>query len=122
MIRTESQIKVVDNSGARRILCISVLGGGQRKTASVGDIITATVKDTIPSGSISKGEIVKAVIVRTRYPVKRADGTVLRFDENGAVLIDEKMQPVGTRVFGPIAGELRDKNFAKIISLAPEVV
>ena len=122
MIQAESQIKVADNSGARRVLCISVLGGGQRKTASVGDIIVATVKDTIPSSNISKGELVKAVIVRTRYPVKRKDGTVIRFDENGVVLIDEKMQPVGTRVFGPIAGELRKKNFAKIISLAPEVV
>ena len=122
MIQQESVLKVADNSGARKILCISVLGGGQKKTAAVGDIITATVKDAIPSGSIGKGEIVKAVIVRTRYPVKRKDGTVLRFDENGAVLIDEKMQPLGTRVFGPIARELREKDFTKIISLAPEVV
>ncbi|MGM0568912.1 MAG: 50S ribosomal protein L14 [Elusimicrobiota bacterium] len=122
MIQQESVLKVADNSGARKILCISVLGGGQKKLATVGDIITATVKDAIPSGSIGKGEIVKAVIVRTRYPVKRDDGTVLRFDENGAVLIDEKMQPLGTRVFGPIARELREKNFTKIISLAPEVV
>ncbi len=122
MLQKESEIKVVDNSGARKVLCISLLGGGQRKTASVGDIIVGTVKDTIPGGSITKGEIVKAVIVRTRYPVKRSDGTVLRFNENGVVLIDDKMQPVGTRVFGPIARELRDKNFTKIISLAPEVV
>ncbi len=122
MIQTESILNVADNSGAKKILCIRVLGGTGRKYAGVGDIVVGTVKDAIPSTEMTKGEIVKAVIVRTKAPVKREDGTVVRFDDNSAVLIDKNMQPMGTRVFGPIALELRDKNFTKIISLAPEVV
>jgi large subunit ribosomal protein L14 len=122
MIQAESLLKVVDNSGARKLLCIRVLGGSRRRYGRVGDIIIGTVKDAIPSGGVSKGEVVKAVIVRTKYPVKRKDGTVVRFDDNGVVIIDDKKQPRGTRVFGPIAMELREKEFTKIISLAPEVV
>lgn len=123
MIQSESLLNVVDNSGARKLLCIKVLGGSKRRYARVGDIIVGTVKDAIPTGGISKGEVVSAVIVRTKYPVKRKDGTVVRFDDNGVVLIDKKnKQPIGTRVFGPIAMELREKEFTKIISLAPEVV
>lgn len=122
MIQQESILKVVDNSGAKKILCIRVLGGSKKRYARVGDIIVATVKVAIPSGDISKGEVVRAVVVRTKYPLKRADGTVVRFDDNGAVLIDKANQPRATRVFGPIAMELREKNFTKIISLAPEVI
>lgn len=122
MIQTESLLNVVDNSGARKLLCIKVLGGSRKRYGRVGDIIVGTIKDAIPKGNVSKGEVVKAVIVRTKYPLKRKDGTVVRFDDNGVVLIDDKKQPRGTRVFGPIALELRDKEFTKIISLAPEVV
>jgi len=122
MIRSESLLNVADNSGAKKVLCIKVLGGSRKRYGRVGDIITATVKDAIPAGNVAKGEVVQAVIVRTRAPVKRTDGTVVRFDENGVVLIDKNNQPRATRVFGPIAAELRDKNFTKIISLAPEVV
>jgi large subunit ribosomal protein L14 len=122
MIQAESLLNVVDNSGARKLLCIKVLGGSKRRYARVGDIITGTVKDAIPTGGVSKGEVVQAVIVRTKYPVKRKDGTVVRFDDNGVVIIDKNNQPRGTRVFGPIAMELREKEFTKIISLAPEVV
>ncbi|MEA3506717.1 MAG: 50S ribosomal protein L14 [Elusimicrobiota bacterium] len=122
MIQTESLLQVVDNSGARKLLCIKVLGGSRRRYASVGDTIVGTVKVAVPHGEISRGEVVRAVVVRTKYPVHRDDGTVLRFDDNGVVIIDEKMQPVATRIFGPIAGEIRDKGFTKIISLAPEVL
>ena len=122
MIQTESLLNVVDNSGARKLLCIRVLGGSKKRYAKVGDIIVGTIKDAIPTGGVKKGEVVKAVIVRTKYSVKRKDGTIVRFDDNGAVLIDDKKQPRGPRVFGPIAMELRDKEFTKIISLAPEVV
>lgn len=122
MIQSESLLNVVDNSGARKLLCIKVLGGSKRRYARVGDIIVGTVKDAIPAGGISKGEVVRAVIVRTKYPIKRGDGTVVRFDDNGVVLVDKNKQPVGTRVFGPIAMELREKEYTKIISLAPEVV
>ena len=122
MIQTESLLKVADNSGARKVLCIRVLGGSRKRYGRVGDIIVGTVKDAIPTGGVAKGEVVKAVIVRTKYPLKRDNGTVIRFDDNAVVIIDEKMQPKGTRVFGPIAMELRDKNFTKIISLAPEVL
>ncbi|MFC2062111.1 50S ribosomal protein L14 [Elusimicrobiota bacterium] len=122
MIQTESLLNVVDNSGARKLLCIRVLGGSKRKYGRIGDIIIGTVKDAIPSGEVSKGDVVEAVIVRTKYPVKRKDGTSVRFDDNGVVLIDKNKQPRATRVFGPIAMELRDKEFTKIISLAPEVV
>ncbi len=122
MIQRETLLNVVDNSGAKKIQCINVLGGTRKRYARVGDIIVGAVKDAIPASGVSKGEVVKAVIVRTKYPVKRKDGTVVRFDDNGAVLIDEKKQPRGTRVFGPIAMELREKEFTKIISLAPEVI
>ncbi|MFH1414897.1 MAG: 50S ribosomal protein L14 [Elusimicrobiota bacterium] len=122
MIQTETLVKVVDNSGARKLLCIKVLGGSRKRYARIGDIIVGVVKDAIPAGGVKMGEVVKAVIVRTKYPVKRKDGTVVRFDDNAAVIIDEKQQPKGTRVFGPIAMELREKQFIKIISLAPEVV
>lgn len=122
MIQQESQLVVADNSGAKRIKCFKVIGGSKRRYAGVGDIIVASVKEAEPNGSIKKGEIVKAVIVRTKYYITRADGTKLRFDTNAAVLIDEKNNPRGTRVFGPVARELRDKNFLKIVSLAPEVI
>jgi len=122
MIQTETIVNVVDNSGARKVLCIHVLGGSKKRYGRVGDIIVGTVKDAIPSGEISRGQVVKGVIVRTKSPIRRKDGTVIRFDDNGIVLIDDKLQPRATRVFGPIAMELRDKNFTKIISLAPEVV
>jgi large subunit ribosomal protein L14 len=122
MIQPESLLTVADNSGAKKVLCIKVLGGSRKRYARVGDIIVATVKDALPAADISKGDVIKAVVVRTKYPVKRKDGTVVRFDDNGVVVIDEKKQPRATRVFGPIAMELREKNFAKIISLAPEVV
>ncbi len=122
MIQSETMLKIVDNSGAKKLLCIKVLGGSRRKYASVGDIIVGTVKAALPTSDISKGEVVKAVIVRTKFSIKRKDGTSVRFDDNGAVLIDDNNQPRATRVFGPIAMELREKNFTKIISLAPEVV
>ena len=122
MIQQESTLKVVDNSGAKKILCIRVLGGSKKRYARVGDIIIGVVKDAVPSGDIADGEIVRAVVVMTKQPVKRSDGTVVRFDDNGAVLIDKDNQPRATRIFGPIAMELREKNFTKIISLAPEVV
>lgn len=122
MIQQESLVKVADNSGARKLLCIRVLGGSKKKYGRIGDIIVGSVKDSIPASNVSRGEVVKAVIVRTRYPIKRKDGTVLRFDDNSVVLIDKNNQPRATRVFGPIAMELRDKNFTKIISLAPEVI
>jgi len=122
MIQQESQLDVADNSGAKRIKCFKVLGGSKRRYAGVGDIIVASVKDVEPNGSIKKGEIVKAVIVRTKYYIRRSDGSKLRFDSNAAVLIDEKKNPRGTRVFGPVARELRDRNYLKIVSLAPEVI
>lgn len=122
MIQSETLLNVVDNSGARKLLCIKVLGGSRKRYARVGDIIIGTVKDAIPAGEVSKSDVVKAVVVRTKYPIKRNDGTVVRFDDNGVVIIDDKQQPRATRVFGPIAMELREKNFTRIISLAPEVV
>ncbi len=122
MIQTETLLNVVDNSGARKLLCIKVLGGSKKRYARIGDIIVGTIKDAIPTGGVKKSEVVKAVVVRTKSPVRRKDGTVVRFDDNGVVIIDEKMQPKGTRVFGPIAMELREKGFTKIISLAPEVI
>ncbi|MBU4174433.1 MAG: 50S ribosomal protein L14 [Actinobacteria bacterium] len=122
MIQQESRIKVADNTGARQILCIRVLGGSGRRYASVGDIIVATVKEAIPGSSVKKGEVVKAVIVRTRKEKRRPDGTYIKFDENAAVLIDNQMNPRGTRIFGPVARELRQKKFMKIISLSPEVL
>lgn len=122
MIQQETRLKVADNSGARELLCIRVLGGSRRRYAEVGDIITASVKVANPGAAVKKKEIVQAVIVRTKHPIKRADGTVIRFDENACVLIDKSGAPRGTRIFGPIARELRDGNYMKIISLAPEVL
>ena len=122
MIQQESRLKVADNTGARELLCIRVMGGHHRRYARVGDIITATVKNAAPQGSVKKGDVVKAVIVRTKKAYGRNDGTQIAFDENAAVLIDAQRNPRGTRIFGPVARELREKNFMKIVSLAPEVL
>jgi large subunit ribosomal protein L14 len=122
VIQQESRLKVADNTGAREILCIRVLGGSRRRYGGVGDIIVATVKQAIPSGSVRKGDLVKAVIVRTAKEYGRPDGSYIKFDENAAVLVDEYKNPRGTRIFGPVARELRDKGFMKIASLAPEVL
>lgn len=122
MIQQESQLKVADNSGAKRVKCFKVLGGSRRRYAIVGDIIVCSVKEADPDGSVKKGDVVKAVIVRTRYYIKRPDGTKLRFDTNSCVLIDDKKNPKGTRIFGPVAREVRDRDFLKIASLAPEVI
>ncbi len=122
MIHPESNLDVADNSGARRVQCIKVLGGSKRKTAGVGDVIVVSVKEAIPRGKVKKGTVERAVIVRTAYPVRRADGTVIRFDRNAAVLINKQNEPIGTRIFGPVVRELRAKKFMKIISLAPEVL
>lgn len=122
MIQQESRLRVADNTGAREILCIRVLGGSRRRYARVGDVIVGTVKQAAPRGAVKKGEVVKAVVVRTRKPFSRQDGTSIAFDENAAVIIDEQANPRGTRIFGPVARELRDKNFMKIVSLAPEVL
>lgn len=122
MIQQESRVKVADNTGAKEILCIRVLGGSKQRYASVGDVIVGTVKDALPGGALKKGEVVKAVVVRTKKNLKRVNGSYLRFDENAVVLIDEAKNPRGTRIFGPVARELREKNFMKIISLAPEVI
>jgi large subunit ribosomal protein L14 len=122
MIQQESRVKVSDNSGAKEILCIRVLGGTKRRYASVGDKIVGTVKHAMPSGNIKKGQVVKAVIVRTRKEVRRADGSYIRFGDNACVIIDENGQMKGTRVFGPVARELRDNDFMKVVSLAPEVL
>jgi large subunit ribosomal protein L14 len=122
MIGNESVLDVADNSGARRVLCIKVLGGSRRRYAHIGDIIVAAVKEASPGGKVSKGDVVKAVIVRTSKETRRADGSYIRFDTNSAVIIDAQGEPVGTRIFGPVARELRAKRFMKIISLAPEVL
>lgn len=122
MIQVESKLEVADNSGAKSVQCIKVLGGSKRRYARVGDIITVSVKDAIPRGKVKKGEVGRAVIVRTSKDIKRKDGTVIRFDKNAAVMIDKKNEPVGTRIFGPVARELRAKQFMKIVSLAPEVL
>ncbi len=122
MIQQESRVKVADNSGAREILVIKVLGGTRRKYANIGDIVTVTVKKAIPNSPVKKGEIVKAVIVRTKSGLRRKDGSYIKFDDNAAVILKEDMSPRGTRIFGPVARELREKNFMKIISLAPEVL
>ena len=122
MIQQESRLRVADNTGANEILCIRVLGGSGRRYAGVGDVIVATVKDAIPGGGIKKGEVVKAVIVRTRKERRRPDGSYIRFDENAAVILKGENEPRGTRIFGPVGRELRDKKFMKIISLAPEVL
>jgi|SRR4051795_10319915 large subunit ribosomal protein L14 len=122
MIQQESRLKVADNTGAREILCIRVAGGSHRRYAGVGDIIVATVKQAIPHGAVRKGEVVRAVVVRTRKEFGRSDGTYIAFDENAAVLLDPQDNPRGTRIFGPVARELRDRNFMRIVSLAPEVL
>lgn len=122
MIQQESRVKVADNTGAKEILCIRVLGGSSRRYAGIGDIIVATVKDAIPGGNVKKGEVVKAVIVRTVKERRRADGSYIRFDENAAVIIKNDNDPRGTRIFGPVGRELREKKFMKIVSLAPEVL
>lgn len=122
MIQTFTRLKVADNTGARQIMCIGLLGGTGRKYARVGDVIVASVKRAIPGGAVKKGEVVRAVIVRTVEPYRRPDGSSIRFDENAAVIITEKNNPRGTRIFGPVAREMREKQFTKIISLAPEVL
>ncbi len=122
MIQQESRLKIADNTGAREILCIRVLGGSGRRYASIGDVIVGTIKEAIPGGSVRKGEVVQAVVVRTNKPVRRPDGSYIRFDENAAVLINEQKNPRGTRIFGPVGRELRDRNYMKIVSLAPEVL
>ncbi len=122
MIQMRSMLDVADNSGAKKIACIKVIGRSNKKFASIGDTITASVKVSTPDGTVKKGEVVNAVVVRTAFPIKRRDGSVLRFDSNAAVIIDKQKNPRGTRVFGPVARELRDKDFMKIISLAPEVL
>lgn len=122
MIQMESNLEVADNSGARKVMCVKVLGGSKRRTAGIGDVIVVSVKDAIPRGRVKKGTVHKAVIVRTRKELKREDGSVIRFDRNAAVLINAAGEPVGTRIFGPVTRELRNKNFMKIISLAPEVL
>ncbi|NOX97846.1 MAG: 50S ribosomal protein L14 [Nitrospirae bacterium] len=122
MIQMQTRLNVADNSGARRLSCIKVLGGSRRRYARLGDIIVVSVKEAMPGGTIKKGDVVKAVIVRTKKEIRRADGSYIKFDHNSAVIIDEQKNPVGTRIFGPVARELREKNFSKIISLAPEVI
>ena len=122
MVQTTSTLDVADNSGAKKVMCIRVLGGTRRKYASIGDIIVVSIKEAIPNAKVKKGEVAKAVIVRTKKEVSRADGSYIRFDTNSAVLVDKDNEPVGTRIFGPVARELRAKRFMKIISLAPEVL
>lgn len=122
MIQQQSRLRVADNTGAREILCIRVLGGSRRRYASVGDVIVAAVKEAIPNGTVKKGDVVKAVVVRTKKSIGRTDGSYVRFDDNAAVVINEQGNPRGTRIFGPVARELRDRNYMKIVSLAPEVL
>ena len=122
MIQTETRLRIADNSGAKVVSCIKVLGGSKRRYAYVGDIIVVAVKEAMPNSKVKKGDVVKAVIVRTAKEIRRADGSHIKFDDNSAVLIDPQSEPIGTRIFGPVARELRSKNFMKIISLAPEVL
>ncbi len=122
MIQVQTNLDVADNSGARRVQCIRVLGGSRRRTASVGDLIVVTVKEAIPRGRVKKGDVHRAVIVRTAKEIHRADGTSIRFDKNAAVLLNQAGEPIGTRIFGPVTRELRGRNYMKIISLAPEVL
>ncbi|MDP6127118.1 MAG: 50S ribosomal protein L14 [Dehalococcoidales bacterium] len=122
MIQTNTRLKVADNTGARQIMCIGLLGGTGKKYARVGDVIVASVKKAIPGGAVKKGEVVRAVVVRTAQSYRRPDGSSIRFDENAAVILTDKNNPKGTRIFGPVAREMREKNFTKIISLAPEVL
>ncbi|MBW2557382.1 MAG: 50S ribosomal protein L14 [Deltaproteobacteria bacterium] len=122
MIQMQTFLRVADNSGARRVCCIKVLGGSKRRYASVGDIIVVSVKEAIPNSKVKKGDVLKAVVVRTKKEIGRNDGSYLKFDENSAVLINDQLEPLGTRIFGPVARELRAKQFMKIVSLAPEVI
>ena len=122
MIQTETRLRVADNSGAKELLCISILGGTGRKYANIGDVIVCAVKDATPGGVVKKGDVVKAVIVRSKTGARRDDGSYVKFDQNAAVIIKDDLQPVGTRIFGPVARELRDNGFMKIVSLAPEVL
>ena len=122
MIQTFSRLKVADNTGARQIMCIGLLGGTGRKYARIGDIVVASVKRAIPGGTVKKGDVVRAVVVRTSHPYRRLDGSYIKFDENAAVILSDRNNPKGTRIFGPVARELREKEFTKIISLAPEVL
>jgi len=122
MIQTETMLEVADNSGARRVQCIKVLGGSKRRYAHIGDVIKVTVKEAIPRGRVRKGQVMDAVVVRTKSGVRRQDGSLIRFDENAAVLLNQQLQPVGTRIFGPVTRELRTEAFMRIISLAPEVL
>ena len=122
MIQMQTVLKDADNSGARRLMCVKVLGGSKRRYAGIGDVIKVSVKEAIPKGRVKKGELYNAVVVRTRKGVRRADGSLVRFDSNAAVLLNNQLQPVGTRIFGPVTRELRGENFMKIISLAPEVL
>ena len=122
MIQEQSMLTIADNSGARRVMCIKVLGGSKRRYAHVGDVIKVAIKEAIPTGKVNKGSVADAVVVRTRKDIKREDGSSIRFDDNAAVLINAQKQPIGTRIFGPVSRELRSKDFMKIISLAPEVI
>ena len=122
MIQMQTNLDVADNSGARRVMCIKVLGGSKRRYASIGDIIVVSIKEAIPRGRVKKGDVMKAVVVRVRKDIRRPDGSVIRFDRNAAVLINNQSEPVGTRIFGPVTRELRSKGYMKIISLAPEVL
>jgi large subunit ribosomal protein L14 len=122
VIQAQTMLNVADNTGAKKVMCFRVLGGGMRRYASVGDVIVATVKEATPGGVVKKGDVVKAVVVRTKKEIRRPDGSFIRFDENAAVIIDTNNNPRGTRIFGPVARELRDRNYMKIVSLAPEVL
>lgn len=122
MIQPQTRLKVADNSGAKEIMCIKVLGGSKRKTGNIGDVIVASVKSATPGGAVKKKDVVRAVIVRSTYGVQRADGSYIKFDDNAAVIINDQKQPKGTRIFGPVARELREKDYMKIVSLAPEVL
>ncbi len=122
MIKVETMLDVADNSGAKKVLCFRILGGSKRKSATVGDVVVVSVKEAVPESKVKKGDVHRAVIVRTKKEVRRADGSYIRFDNNAAVIINEAREPVGTRIFGPVARELRGKNFMKIVSLAPEVL
>ena len=122
MIQMQSNLEVADNSGARRVQCIKVLGGSKRRYAGIGDVIKITVKEAMPNGKVKKGDVFNAVVVRTRHGVRRSDGSLIRFDKNAAVLLNAQLQPIGTRIFGPVTRELRSERFMRIISLAPEVL
>ena len=122
MIQNETRLKVADNSGAKQLLCIKVLGGSKRRYATVGDVIVVSVKEAMPNSKVRKGDVMRAVVVRTTKEIRRADGSYIKFDDNSAVLITQQNEPIGTRIFGPVARELRGKNFMKIVSLAPEVL